>query len=163
MDSNQLFTGGLPTPPTGHGPTDTFAETSALVDSADVSFQKYQDKRSVRVLNKTGRPRSAFSAAALTVVPGDTLTVIQTDVTHIQSYASPLQAVMDSDPAKAIRQTITALVDGIPGLLKVLDDVAQIHPFIKGESGRLMIMRPHLLISTSQSLLARSGLRWSLI
>ncbi len=60
--------------------------------------------------------------------------MIQTNVTQVQSYASPLQTAMDSDPAKAIRQTITALVDGIPALLKVLDDVAQIHPFIKSMS-----------------------------
>ncbi|RDX51421.1 hypothetical protein OH76DRAFT_1481353 [Lentinus brumalis] len=102
---------GLPTLPDDGG----FTTTASLIDSADADFKKYQGKRSVKILNKTG----------------DTLNVIQTNVTQVQSYASPLQTAMDSDPAKAIRQTITALVDGIPALLKVLDDVAQIHPFIK--------------------------------
>lgn len=49
----------------------------------------------------------------------------------MQSYASPLQTALNIDAAKAIQQTITAIVDGIPSLLKMLDDVAQIHPFIK--------------------------------
>ena len=62
---------------------------------------------------------------------GAALSVIQTDVSKVQSIVSPLQVVMDTEPGKAIRQTISAIVDGIPGLLKVLDDVAQIHPFIK--------------------------------
>ena len=64
-------------------------------------------------------------------ITGDTLNVIQTDVTRVKSYASPLQTVMDSDPAKIVRQTISAIVDNIPPLLRVLDDVAQVHPFIK--------------------------------
>ena len=62
---------------------------------------------------------------------GAALSVIQTDVSKVQSIVSPLQVVMDTEPGKAIRQTISAIVEGIPGLLKVLDDVAQIHPFIK--------------------------------
>ncbi len=57
--------------------------------------------------------------------------MIQTDFTRVQSYASPLQTALNIDAAKAIQQTITAIVDGIPSLLKMLDDVAQIHPFIK--------------------------------
>ena len=40
---------------------------------------------------------------------------------------------MTTEPGKAIRQTISDIVDGIPALLKVLDDVAQIHPFIKSQ------------------------------
>ncbi|KAI0757704.1 hypothetical protein C8Q80DRAFT_1216217 [Daedaleopsis nitida] len=103
---------GLPTPPVD---SDDFSKTTALINSADGNFQNYQGKRGVKLLNKAG----------------DTLSVIQTNVTSAQSYASPLQAAMDSDPAKIVRQTITALVDGLPALLRVLDDVAQIHPFIK--------------------------------
>ncbi|RPD55866.1 hypothetical protein L227DRAFT_579346 [Lentinus tigrinus ALCF2SS1-6] len=121
--SSQRSVGGLPTPPVEHGPTATFADTTALVDSADARFQKYREKRSVKVLNSAG----------------DTLSIIQADVTTVQSFTSPLQVVLDSDPAKALRQTITALVDGIPALLKVLDDVAQIHPFIKVAIGAFRV------------------------
>lgn len=50
----------------------------------------------------------------------------------VEDIASPLaQAVMETQPGKVIRQTISAIVDGILALLKVLDDIAQIHPFIK--------------------------------
>ncbi|RPD59328.1 hypothetical protein L226DRAFT_314748 [Lentinus tigrinus ALCF2SS1-7] len=110
---------GLPTPPEDVG----FTDTAALIDSADADFQNYRDKGGVKVLNKAG----------------DTLNVIQTHVAQVQSYASPLQTVMDSDPGKAIRQTITAIVDNIPPLLKVLDDVAQVHPFIKVAVGAFRV------------------------
>ncbi|RPD56321.1 hypothetical protein L226DRAFT_469232 [Lentinus tigrinus ALCF2SS1-7] len=121
--SSQRSVRGLPTPPVEHEPTATFADTTALLDSADARFQKYQEKRSVKVLNTAG----------------NTLGVIRTDVAQVQSFASPLQVVLDSDPAKALRQTVAALVDGIPALLKVLDDVAQIHPFIKVAIGAFRV------------------------
>ncbi|PIL29961.1 hypothetical protein GSI_07872 [Ganoderma sinense ZZ0214-1] len=92
-----------------------FFETTELLNAADASVQKYTGRRNVSYLNKAGT----------------TLSAIQTDVSKVQSIASPLQVVMDTEPGKAIRQTISAIVEGIPGLLKVLDDVAQVHPFIK--------------------------------
>ncbi|KAI1785580.1 hypothetical protein LXA43DRAFT_1037408 [Ganoderma leucocontextum] len=105
----------LPQRPDVQRLNDDFSETTELLNAAEASAQKYTGRRSVNYLNKAGA----------------TLSAIQTDVSNVQSVASPLQAVMETEPGKAIRQTISAIVDGIPGLLKVLDDVAQIHPFIK--------------------------------
>ena len=65
---------------------------------------------------------------------GNSINIAGGDVTTIQGLASPLQLAMSTEPGKAIRHTISTIVDGIPALLKVLDDVAQIHPFIGSQS-----------------------------
>ncbi|KAI1785577.1 hypothetical protein LXA43DRAFT_899476 [Ganoderma leucocontextum] len=91
-------------------------ETTELVNAADDSFQKHVGRHTVKYLNKAD----------------DKISELGTDVSIVQSLASPLvQAVMETEPGKAVRQTISSIIDGIPALLKVLDDVAQIHPFIK--------------------------------
>ena len=88
------------------------------------------------------------------------LNTIQTDVSKVQSIASPLQVVVDTEPGKAIRQTISAIVDGIPALLKVLDDVAQIHPFIKS-SCSWPSLPYYFSTDVQQSPLAHSESQWS--
>ncbi|TBU21891.1 hypothetical protein BD311DRAFT_869699 [Dichomitus squalens] len=108
-------TRALPQPPQAIRPEDGFAETTELLNTSETSFQQYAGHRSVHMLNTVG----------------DTLSVLQTDVSTVQSLASPLQLAMSTEPGKEIRQMISDIVDGIPALLKVLDDVAQIHPFIK--------------------------------
>ncbi|TBU25684.1 hypothetical protein BD311DRAFT_492317 [Dichomitus squalens] len=56
--------------------------------------------------------------------------MVEADVTAVQGLTSPLQLVTSTEPGKAIRHTISTIVDGIPALLKVLDIVAKSHPFI---------------------------------
>ena len=47
-----------------------------------------------------------------------------------QSYEAPLKSAYDSDGMKVVRDGINALVDSLPGLVKALDEVAKLHPFI---------------------------------
>lgn len=65
----QQISHGLPTPPDDVG----FADAVALIDSADSDFQKYQDKRAVKVLNKAGmfHGKSGWQVdfASLTLTP----------------------------------------------------------------------------------------------
>ena len=66
------------------------------------------------------------SLCALTTTE-DTLSAAQTNVSDFQDLVSPVQDVVVTEAGPIIQR----IVDGIPGLLKVLDDVASIHPFIK--------------------------------
>ncbi|KAJ2989911.1 hypothetical protein NUW54_g8639 [Trametes sanguinea] len=88
----------------------------AAVSGAQSGFQSYTGSRSLRVLNKSG----------------DMLGTIKTDVTNIQgsSLASPLKSAYESEAMKTIRSGVNTLVDNLPGLIKALDEVAKLHPFI---------------------------------
>lgn len=86
---------------------------------------------------------------------GDILGAIKTDVTTAQSFSSPLKPVYESEAMKVVRTGVNALVNSLPGLVKALDEVAKLHPFI-GSSSDLPIGSEYLLI-TSQSPLERSG------
>ena len=59
---------------------------------------------------------------------------IQTNVASAQSYSSPMKTVYESDAMKTIREGVNTLVDSLPGLVKALDEVAKIHPFIGSAS-----------------------------
>ena len=61
---------------------------------------------------------------------GDLLDSIQTDVTSAQSYSSPMKTVYESDAMKVVREGVNTLIDSLPGLVKALDEVAKLHPFI---------------------------------
>lgn len=61
---------------------------------------------------------------------------VSEDASNLCDVASPLllpalQDVIDTEPVKEISSKISAIVDGIPALLSLLDTVAEIHPFIK--------------------------------
>ncbi|PIL29978.1 hypothetical protein GSI_07889 [Ganoderma sinense ZZ0214-1] len=65
----------------------------------------------------------------------DKYTAISESASQLRDVASPLlspiiQGVIDTEPVKEISNKISAIVDGIPALLGVLDTVAKIHPFI---------------------------------
>ncbi|KAI0766852.1 hypothetical protein BD413DRAFT_141493 [Trametes elegans] len=84
------------------------------VGDAQNGFQAYQGSKSAKVVNKSG----------------DMLGTIQTDVSAAQSYSSPLKSAYESDSMKALREGVNALVSNLPGLIKTLDEVAKLHPFI---------------------------------
>ncbi len=68
---------------------------------------------------------------------GDKYEAISEDASKLRDTASPflssaLQDMMDTEPVKDITDKISAIVSGIPVLLSLLDNVAEIHPFIKG-------------------------------
>ena len=60
---------------------------------------------------------------------GNVLCIFQTDLPDFQDIVSPLQDASTTEIGKDIQH----FVEGIPALLKVLDEIAQIHPFIGGQ------------------------------
>ena len=48
---------------------------------------------------------------------------------------SPLKSAYESEAMKTIRDGVNALVDSLPGLIKALDEVAKLHPFIGSTFG----------------------------
>ncbi|KAI0373412.1 hypothetical protein BV20DRAFT_937448 [Pilatotrama ljubarskyi] len=81
---------------------------------AQSGFQKYQGSKSAKVVNMSG----------------DMLATIKTDVNTAQSYSSPLKSAYESEALKVVRDGVNALVDSLPGLIKALDEVAKLHPFV---------------------------------
>ena len=61
---------------------------------------------------------------------GTAISTAQTDVATAQSYASTAKTVYDSDAMKTVREGVNMLVESLPGLVKALDEVAKLHPFI---------------------------------
>ncbi|TFK89009.1 hypothetical protein K466DRAFT_487737 [Polyporus arcularius HHB13444] len=84
------------------------------ISDANLGVQKYEGSKSLKILNKSG----------------DALSVIQTDVTTAQSYSSPMKSAYESDAMKLVREGVNTLIDSLPGLVKALDEVAKLHPFI---------------------------------
>ncbi|KAH9894903.1 hypothetical protein C8Q73DRAFT_644952 [Cubamyces lactineus] len=84
------------------------------VANAQNGFQAYKGTTAFGIVNKTG----------------DMLNAINTNVTSAQSMSSPLKSAYESEAMKTIRSGVNALVDSLPGLIKALDEVAKLHPFI---------------------------------
>ncbi|KAI0360925.1 hypothetical protein OH77DRAFT_1517315 [Trametes cingulata] len=85
-----------------------------IIGDAQSGFQKYQGSKSVKLVNMSG----------------DMLGAIRTDVNTAQSYSSPLKSAYESEAMKMVRDGVNTLVDSLPGLIKALDEVAKLHPFI---------------------------------
>ena len=60
------------------------------------------------------------------------LTTMQTGVDHLKALSSPVKAAYQGDAMKMVRHGINALVDTLPGLLKALDEVTVVYPFVGG-------------------------------
>ncbi|TBU55048.1 hypothetical protein BD310DRAFT_934540 [Dichomitus squalens] len=84
------------------------------IGDAGEDVQDYKGSRSLKVLNITSTAVNS----------------IQTNVASAQSYSSPMKTVYESDAMKTIREGVNTLVDSLPGIVKALDEVAKIHPFI---------------------------------
>ena len=84
---------------------------------------------------------------------------IETDVTTTQNAMSPLKSAYESDAMKAVRNGVQTLVDSLPGLLKALDEVAKLHPFIGSASlvTFLRVGRTRDVMAPLQSRSARSA------
>ncbi|KAI1785889.1 hypothetical protein LXA43DRAFT_99677 [Ganoderma leucocontextum] len=91
-----------------------FAEALQAIGNSEKEFQKYTGAKSSKSLTATD--------AAINTV--------QMDVATAQSYASTMKPVYESDAMKTIRDGVNTLVDSLPGLLRALDEVAKLHPFI---------------------------------
>ena len=54
-------------------------------------------------------------------------------VTKAQSVVQPIvTALAPSEPVQALERGINSLMEGIPYLMKSLDEISKIHPFISG-------------------------------
>ncbi|KAI0633747.1 hypothetical protein C8Q77DRAFT_1157911 [Trametes polyzona] len=71
---------------------------------------------------------------------GETYDAGQATVAVAQNTISALQPLYEADTMKSIRDGITAFVEGLPGVLKALDEVANIHPFIKVAVGAFRVV-----------------------
>lgn len=49
-----------------------------------------------------------------------------------ESVGTALKPVYECDPLQSLRNGINSLAESLPGLIKALDEVAKIHPFIAG-------------------------------
>ncbi|OJT10257.1 hypothetical protein TRAPUB_13211 [Trametes pubescens] len=85
-----------------------------VIDDAQNGYAKYQGSTAVKLVNRSG----------------DMLGAIKTDIASAQSFSSPLKPVYESDALKVVRTSVNALVNSLPGLVKALDEVAKLHPFI---------------------------------
>ncbi|KAI8975832.1 hypothetical protein BD414DRAFT_497057 [Trametes punicea] len=96
------------------------------VDGARHGYQTYTSSRSLGIVNKSG----------------DMLGAINTDVTNLQgsSLTSPLKSAYESEAMQTIRNGVNALADHLPGLIKALDEVAKLHPFIGVAVGAFRIV-----------------------
>ena len=62
-----------------------------------------------------------------------------------------VQPIIEPEAMKGIHDGLPTFFDSIPGVLRALDEVANIHPFIKSE---------HRLICDHRDLVLSSGLRF---
>ncbi|KAI0666566.1 hypothetical protein C8Q78DRAFT_1107669 [Trametes maxima] len=88
--------------------------TFRAIDGAQNGFHNYQGSKPAKLVNKSG----------------DFINTIQTDIATSRDYASPLKSAYESEAFKVVRDGVNSLVDSLPGLIKALDEVAKLHPFI---------------------------------
>ncbi|KAI0767714.1 hypothetical protein C8Q74DRAFT_1203793 [Fomes fomentarius] len=94
------------------------------INTSSQGFHKYEDSRSRRIADGSG----------------GTLDAIQTNVASAQNYSSTMKTVYDSESMKFVRDGVNALVDSLPGLVKALDEVAKLHPFIAVAVGAFRVV-----------------------
>ncbi|KAM5533024.1 hypothetical protein V8D89_013292 [Ganoderma adspersum] len=105
-------------PETVHGENEDFDSGEELdgaftaVGNADQDLQKSKHSQPLKMLNVASMPSPSTAVATA------------------ESYASTAKPVYDSDAMKAVREGVSMLVESLPGLVKALDEVAKIHPFI---------------------------------
>ncbi|KAI0766841.1 hypothetical protein BD413DRAFT_141310 [Trametes elegans] len=94
------------------------------IESARAHVDKAQKKKSVKFAKKAG---GLYDTA-------------QTTVASVQNVITAAQPLYESDAMKVVRDGIGTLMEGLPGVLKALDEVANIHPFIKVAVGAFRVV-----------------------
>ncbi|PIL33322.1 hypothetical protein GSI_04773 [Ganoderma sinense ZZ0214-1] len=122
--------------PEAEGGGHTDLETDAHLDGASVALgnlekgaqaaQKLLDPRPPRGLNKL---TASIDAAMKGVADA-----------RNSELASNAEAACKSDDLKAIRESVNMFVDSLPGLLRTLEDIASVHPFIKVAVGAFRVV-----------------------
>ncbi|KAI0325467.1 hypothetical protein GY45DRAFT_1348843 [Cubamyces sp. BRFM 1775] len=107
-------------------PDDVKKLDSALraVANAQTRFQAYKGTGAYGIANRTG----------------DMVKTISTDVANAQSMSSPLKSAYESEAMKTVRSGVNTLVDSLPSLIKALDEVAKLHPFISIAVGAFRVV-----------------------
>ena len=66
----------------------------------------------------------------------------------LKTLATPTKALMDSSQiAGAVHKGVDAFMEAVPPLMKILDEVAKIHPFIQGASPFFGIFAVALIVT----------------
>lgn len=74
-----------------------------------------------------------------------TTSIIQPGLSVEKTLAVPLRALVDTPQiSEAIRRGTSTLMEVLPPFMKVLDEVARIHPFIQGESPLKRLLRDNM-------------------
>ncbi|KAI0644514.1 hypothetical protein C8Q79DRAFT_777234 [Trametes meyenii] len=94
------------------------------IKEANSHIETAQNSRSVKLVDNAGK---FFDAA-------------QAGVSTVDSTIATVQPLYELDAMKTIRDGITTFVEGLPGVLKALDEVANIHPFIKIAVGAFRVV-----------------------
>ncbi|KAI9068321.1 hypothetical protein FKP32DRAFT_1754486 [Trametes sanguinea] len=98
-----------------HGGEDqSMDNTPNTLGDAEKSFEAYASSKTSKAMNRSG----------------DLLDTVQSEAPTAMSIVSSLQSVYQSDGMRPVRDGLTAFVDTMPELLKGLDTVAHLHPFV---------------------------------
>ncbi len=71
------------------------------------------------------------------MLPGDKADAIQEKNETAENGVELVKPAYESEVMEMAREGINKFVDSLPGLLKALDEVAKIHPFISSKSSPL--------------------------
>ncbi|KAI0668784.1 hypothetical protein C8Q78DRAFT_1081152 [Trametes maxima] len=92
-----------------------FRAASIALDMASARFDMYRTKS-----RRSGKQKGNE----------DPVLALNTQVTSVAELVSPLSSGVQGSAQKIAQYGMNALVDGLPELLKVLENVASVHPFI---------------------------------
>ncbi|KAI0656679.1 hypothetical protein C8Q70DRAFT_329793 [Cubamyces menziesii] len=106
-------------------------DLSRSIDDANKEIREAQTR--VEAAQNTRSTRLANRA-------GDLYGTAQDKVSTLTSVVSGVQPIIESEAMKGIRDGLTTFFDSIPGVLRALDEVANIHPFIKVAVGAFRVV-----------------------
>ncbi|KAI0666572.1 hypothetical protein C8Q78DRAFT_434848 [Trametes maxima] len=119
---------------------DTSQPRSPISDAGSTTSSTLEDTQ--RHLEETRAHVEASRSTGTAVLnrAGKVYNTAQTAFATGQNVISVVQPIYESDAAKVVRESVTAFVEGLPGVLKALDQVANIHPFIKVAVGAFRVV-----------------------
>ncbi|KAI0829941.1 hypothetical protein BC628DRAFT_1501118 [Trametes gibbosa] len=104
--------------------SDELSSTYKRMEDARVRVDRAQGKVAIRVANRVD----------------DLYDRAKAGVEITQNVASSAEAVYEMDAMKTVRDGIRSLVESLPAVLKALDEVAAIHPFLKIAVGAFRVV-----------------------
>ena len=128
---------------TTHGRSAHFRSASLALDAAATSFSQYKGVRK----HGRGLYKCFFLTCAavsdMSYPTEDSVLKIDTEMGYIATMMSPLTAAIGSGTMSFLQSGSNTIVDGLPELLKVLQDVAAVHPFIARMSSPYLFRIEH--------------------